>query len=73
MSEQTREKVLKALAAAIRRSEDAASTLAAALGYVENYSDYELAAIRIKAADAALSSALSILIQVLDEIKAGDQ
>ena len=73
MSEQTRNKVLRALEAAIRRSEDTANMLRAAYNHVLNHGDYELAAIRIKAANATLSSALNILMQTLDEIKAGGQ
>jgi hypothetical protein len=73
MSEQLRDKVLKALEAAIRRSEDATGILRAAHNHVLNHNDYELAEIRIKAASAALSSALTILTQTLDEIKAGGQ
>jgi hypothetical protein len=71
MSKVEKVSILRELDAAIRRVENAANILRAASDLIALDDDYELAAIRIKAANAALSSAIGKITQVLNEIGAG--
>jgi hypothetical protein len=71
MGKSSREEVLSLLRMAARRCEDAANMLAAAQDRIALHSDYELAAIRLKAANAMLSSAVSLVTEILEDIEEG--
>jgi len=73
MSKVEKVAVLRKLDAAIRRCDHASNMLRMASDLIAIHDDYELAEIRVKAANAALSSTLNILMQTLDEIKAGEK
>jgi len=71
MSKVDKFQVLKALDMAIRRCDNASGMPRGASDLIAIDNDYELAETRIKAANAMLSSAVSKIMQVLEEIKEG--